>query len=342
MNVTAAKLHQSSIVIDGLTYHYFGPSAYANAREVTATNLTLSDVDADFGQVVKDIGHLRERVRCDPTVVVVESVEEILKAKSQSKVGLIIGFQHSAFLETDLPRVDVLRRLGMRVLQLTYMERTFAGDGCLEPRDGGLSEFGKDLIHRLSAAGVTIDLSHASWRTAVEAAQESKKPVIISHSNPYGLTANPRNVPDEVIREIADRGGVVGATAWCPLCWKNEPRRPSVEDYLDHVEYMIKLVGVDHVAIATDSPFIEDVGVETRHSNDGQKRWPSVVAPYRREVCGDNNERYQVEKWLEELPGVQSLHVVTEGLLRRDYSSKDIAKVLGGNLLRVFEETWQA
>jgi len=340
MTTNAMQLHESCVVIDGLTYHYFGPSSYANPKEVTATNLTVSDVDADFGQVVKDIGRLRERVGHDSAMIVVDSTQGILSAKKKGVVGLIIGFQHSAFIETDLARVDTLRRLGMRVLQLTYMERTFAGDGCLEPRDGGLSAFGKDLVHVLNESGVTVDLSHASWRTAVEAAQASKKPVIISHSNPFGLTANPRNVPDDVIKEVAARGGVVGATAWGPLCWKNKPVRPGVEEYLDHVDYMVDLVGVDHVAIATDSPFIEDVGVETRHSNDGQRRWPDVVAPFRKAISGDDNARYQVEKWLEELPGVQSLHVATERLLQRKYSHEEIAKILGGNFMRVFQETW--
>jgi membrane dipeptidase len=340
-------LHSKSIVIDACTWLYANPAQFLDPARVTAALVTVPHrVYHAFPRAVEEIGWVRQGVRSDAHAQIVETAEDIRKAKDRGVVGLVLAFQHSKPLETDLSRVETFHKLGIRVMQVTYNERTYAGDGCFEPRDAGLSEFGRRLIRELNQIGVVVDLTHASVRTSLEAIEVTRTPPIFSHANPTSVTRNPRNITDAQIKAAADAGGVIGCCTWAPLCCKNQKgHRPNVEDYLDHVQYVVDLVGIDHVGVATDSPLREDLHEIADERQDINTRFPGLSMDYWRGVF-PRPEEADDRTWHEYsqpegIPGVQDLRAITGGLSRRGYSAEDIMKVLGGNFLRVFAETWK-
>ena len=131
------------------------------------------------------------------------------------------------------------------------MTQNAIGCGCLEPVDSGLSMFGKDVIRELNTQGVTIDLSHCGPRTTIDAIETSSRPVLFTHANPRKLVDNPRNKSDEQLLALADTGGVVGAVAF--RSFLAPPTRSALlDDLLDHIDYLVEILGIDHVAIGTD------------------------------------------------------------------------------------------
>jgi membrane dipeptidase len=340
-------IHSNSIVIDGLTWLFHRPAVFLDPSRVTATNLTVgASTEQDFGLAIEEIRRVWQTVKAVHHTAIVQDVSSILACKKEHTVGIILGFQHSKPLETNLGRVELFHKLGVRIIQLTYNDRTYTGDGCLEPRDGGLSRFGERLIKEMNQVGVIVDLSHAGKRTSLEAIAISRVPAIFSHSNPSSLTQNPRNLSDEQIRAVAEAGGVIGCCTWAPICWKNRPqRRPTVEDFLDHIECVVNLVGIDHVSLASDSPCTEDRCAALLERDQFNAAYPEIAMPYwnalSKDPGGPDEETWQELSQPEGIPGVQDLRRVTGGLVRRGFSQTDIQKVLGGNLLRVFGDVWK-
>jgi membrane dipeptidase len=249
----AKQLHESSIVIDGLTFYYDGPSERLNPKGLTALNLTACETYNGWNASLKEIMDIRAAIDRDPVCTVIRSAADIEQAKKDGKVGVIIGVQASYFIEMELWRLQTLHDVGLRIFQLTYNDRTYTGDGCLEPVDGGLTKYGRMVIDELARIGIALDLSHVGRRTSMEAIEASPVPPMFSHANPNALTENPRNLTDEQIRMIGERKGLIGICTWAPLCWKNQPQPPSTDDVVDHVDYVVQMIGIDHVGIATDS-----------------------------------------------------------------------------------------
>ncbi|MBI4278087.1 MAG: membrane dipeptidase, partial [Armatimonadetes bacterium] len=250
------------------------------------------------------------------------------RAKAERKLGLMMGFQSAEPLEDDwINTLPVFYRMGIRVIQLTYNERNLLGCGCLEPNDDGLTAYGRQVVGALNGTGVIIDLSHVGQKTAVDAIKASRIPVIVSHANARALTPHPRNLPDDTIKALADAGGVMGAVAWSVICQINPDRPPTLHDFLEHIDYVVNLVGVDHVGIGSDI-------------NENFRAMPipsDFQTQYRFLFKGDPRKVADVEgfAWLHEYPNV------VRGLVARGYSDEDIVKIMGGNFLRVAREAWQ-
>ena len=333
LSVTAAELHQSAIVIDGLSYYYDGPSDRLDPRFVTATNVTACETASWFEDASREINDVREAAEQDPGALVVLSAADIERAKQEGKVGVIIGLQASLPIETDLSRISLLHALGVRIIQLTYNDRTWAGDGCVEPVDGGLSVFGRAMIEEMARVGMALDLSHVGRRTSLDVIEAATVPPMFSHANPLALTENVRNLTDEQMRKVADRGGMVGICCWAPLCWKNRPGDPpTIADYVDHIDYAVELIGADRVGIATDSACTMDQAWAAQHSLDFAAAFPEIAQSYR-DAVGPNTHP-------ESLPTVANLLPITEELLRRGYAEDDVRSIIGGNFLRHLREVW--
>jgi membrane dipeptidase len=330
----AEQLHRSSIVIDGLSFYYDGPSDRLNPDRVTATNVTTVETYNGFIEAIDELTNLRELAFSDPGVIIVERASDIEKAKAEGKIGLILGFQSSLPIENRLDRVRVFHDMGIRIIQPTYNDRDYAGDGCLEPVDGGLSRFGRRLIEEFARVGILLDLSHAGRRTALEAAEASPGPLSVTHAAPLNLTDSVRNLTDELMKKVAEKDGVVGMCCWGPLIWKNQPQRPTIDDFIDHIDYACELIGPKHVGIATDSPCTTNVEWTRRHSEEFDEAFPEIASEYRAKVGKDKMHP-------EGLPGIADLRPVTDGLLRRGYSESDVKGIIGGNFLRLFEQVWK-
>jgi membrane dipeptidase len=252
----------------------------------------------------------------------VRTVDDILAAKAEGKVGIIFGFQNATPIEDELAYVGVFHKLGVRIIQLAYMYQNLVGAGCLEPRDPGLSAFGKDLVRELNQQHIAVDLSHCGPRTTLEALEASAKPALVTHANPRAVVDTPRNKSDEALRLLAERGGVVGAVTFPTFV---ASRNPTIDDWFRHVDYLVDLVGEDHVSIGTD--FVE--GQPEGFLDRGLGRYvPAGMVPSWPWIYPDG------------IRSVDDFPNITTGLVKRGYKPEAVAKILGGNLLRVLREIW--
>lgn len=225
------------------------------------------------------------------------TVEEIERQVKQGKIVGILAIENGSAVEHDLTNVDRLVRRGVRMMSLTWNQRNALADGAMEQQNGGLTPFGRQVVARMQELGMVIDVSHLSERSFWDVLAASRGPLMATHSNAAGLTPQPRNLADEQLRAIAAREGVVGVNFYPPFTGG-----PSLERVLDHIDYLVKVMGVDHVALGSDF--------------DG----------FSERVRG--------------LEDVSRLPNLTTGLLARGYSAGDIRKILGGNALRVFKQVW--
>src|SRR4051812_47155162 len=212
-----AKLYRNAIVIDSLAAPFTDleklPSAetVAAVRDsgITAVNWTVSQ--ASFEETINSLATVDEL--CDELpddFTIVRQYSDIARAKRNHKIGILMGFQNTQFLEDDPARIEVFRKLGVRIMQITYNNRSVFGDGCLEPGNAGLSKAGVAAIHKMNEVRVAIDLSHSGYRTTSEGIAVSAKPVLITHSGCAAVYSHPRNKPDEILKSLADRGGYFG------------------------------------------------------------------------------------------------------------------------------------
>jgi len=338
----AQALHRRSVVIDGCSFFLRGYNDRIASGGLTAINFTVPDVYADAAAAFADVRAYYEIARRDPKVVIARTVADIERCKAEGKLAAILGCQNSRFLGTELALVEMFARLGMRVVQLTYNERNFAGDGWMEPVDAGLSFFGRALIKELARCGIVLDLSHIGQRTIMEAIEASEQPVVVTHAGLRKFVDHGRTVTDEQMKAIAATGGVVGVTSFGAFNWRGGDKRPRLSDFLEALEHAISVAGIDHVGIGTDS-VVEPGG------------YPQKVRDHAAMTYGPYSEK-QVERTrrfkevtaglttddhLEGFRSMEHLPRVTQGLLDRGYKEEDVQKVLGANFLRVFRAVWK-
>ena len=146
---------------------------------------------------------------------------------------------------------------GVRVIQLCYMEANICGQGCLERFDAGVTNFGLEVIEEMNRLGILIDLSHVGHRTTMDTIEASQMPVAFTHANPYTMCDHPRNKPDESIKAVAAKGGVIGATIFPPFLPRGNDS--TMDDFVAVVDYLAEMIGIDHVAVGTDFTQDQDV-----------------------------------------------------------------------------------
>ena len=325
----AKELHRGSIIIDGLNVSRWGDEeVYRHLHEggITAINATVA-VWEGSKQTLQNIGRFyRDFETYSKWIRPAVSLADLHAAKRDNRVGIVFGFQNSSPIEDDLHLVEVFHRLGVRVIQLAYNDLNYAGAGCYERQDVGLSKFGVDLVTEMNRLGMVVDLSHVGHRTTMDAIELSEHPVWFSHANPKALCEHPRNKTDDEVRALVARGGVVGANIF-PAFLK-QGYDSTLDDVLDTIEYWVELAGIEHVSIGLD--FTENQSEEWFRWLMAGKRLDSPVFPLKLPLRLPNG----IER-ADEMPNL------TAGLLGRGYSHEEVQKILGLNVLRLFEQVWK-
>jgi membrane dipeptidase len=259
----------------------------------------------------------------------IDDAGDFARAKAGKKLGVMLTFQNSNhFRRPD--DVDTFFGLGQRLSQLTYNFNNGIGSGFLEQRDAGLSVFGASILERMNAVGMAVDVSHCADQTTLDALAASKAPVLISHGNCRALTPSlMRSKTDEAIRGMARTGGVMGIAFIRFMVREREP--VSVEHVLDHFDHVVRLVGVQHVAVGSD---LDMVGNPNPIGGGMNPRTQPNFARY--VYHEDTDGRISIRG----LDHPKRMYDVTEGLIRRGYADSDIALMLGGNAARVLGAIW--
>jgi membrane dipeptidase len=234
----------------------------------------------------------------------VSTCADLARARESGKIGIILGMQDANHLR-DLRDLDAFYAMGQRLTQLTYNAKNNLGAGCKVAGDRGLAQFGQDVVARMNSIGMAIDVSHCAEKTTLDAIAASKKPVLITHSNCKALAPGvPRCKTDEAIVAAARKGGVIGLTGVRHFVRAKDP--VSIEDALDHFDHAVKLAGIEHVGLGSDTDL------------DG--RGPGA------DIAGLNHASRVFE--------------LTEGLIRRRYTDDQIRMILGGNFQRALNQIW--
>jgi len=229
----------------------------------------------------------------------------------------------------ELAYIRIFYELGVRMMHLTYNRRNMIGDGCAEPANAGLSDFGRAVVAEMNRVGVIVDVAHAGWQTSLEAARASTKPMVASHTTACAVHDHIRAKPDDVIRAICDTGGYVG------ICCVPRflGRSGDINAMLDHIDYVAKKFGADHVTIGTDVAYTSrnDAAERAKYRAPRTRpRWESFWPP----EDPDTAARYHRPEQVDSMAWT-NFPLFTVGLVQRGYSDEDIQKILGANVLRV-------
>jgi membrane dipeptidase len=259
-------------------------------------------------------------------LVKVTSYKDIERAKALGKRAIILGFQDTENLGRDLDKLQWFYDFGIRIIQLTYNLRNFVGSGCTERADGGLSLFGVEVVRRMNELGIIVDLSHCGHKTTMDTIEISKCPVAFTHSFSHRLYKHDRGKTDEAINALAAKDGYFGVLA-CPFFISDiSQKEASLNDVLDHIEYVAGIMGIDKVGIGTDwpGPMPEPVVARVKEK--------VLTVGFREEHQPTPDAVIQGFRDRREWPNI------TRGLVSRGYSDDEIKGILGGNFLRLFKK----
>lgn len=228
-------------------------------------------------------------------------------------------------VEEELRAIRVFFQLGIRMMHVTYQRRNMLGDGCAETANGGLSDFGRQAIAEMNRQGVLVDIAHSGWQTSLEAAKVSAKPVVASHTTAAGLHHHIRSKPDEVLKALADSGGYAG------ICCISQflGGKCDINAFLDHIDYVVKKIGIDHVAIGTD------VAYSSRPNGNNSIKLPPRRKSRTRFAALWPKETLTATESARESIAWTNWPLFTVGLVQRGYRDEDVKKIIGGNVMRV-------
>lgn len=310
--------------------------ADVRASGLTAVNLTVGSVGSyahDYDGAIEQIAHWDNEIVAHPDVLMkLHDARDLAEAKRSGRLAIIYGFQDTTPFGEDLDRLDTFRGLGVRIVQLTYNRRNLVGDGCLEPGDAGLSQFGRELVERMNAHRVLVDLSHCGRRTTDEAIAASVTPVAITHAGCAAVADLPRNKNDETLRKLADRGGVIGIYL---MPYLRTSGQPMAADVIAHIEHALDVCGEDHVGIGTDGTISA-----VRLTDEYKKAFADEIAERRKRGVSAPGETTAVYTFVPDLNTPKRFETIASMLAKRGKSERVIEKVLGGNFLRLFAQTW--
>ncbi len=328
--MTASDLHARSIVVDGLNVCNWSGEIFAEWREggVTAVSCTCA-IWENFRETSLNIAQWQRWFREYADLITpVRTVADIHRAKSEGRTGVILSWQNTSSIEDRIEFIGLFRELGVGVMQLTYNTQNYSGCGYVEETDSGLSGFGREVVAEMNRIGVLCDLSHVGDRTAADVIAHSAKPVAYSHVLPRALKDVPRNKPDDLLKAVAEKGGIIGVSVFSPGMPKGNDS--NVEDYVDAIDYVIGVVGEDHVGIGTD--------FSQGHARPGPfMEFANRDKGYARLLTKFGHTKVLKPKGISRIAEMPN---VTAAMLGRGWSEDRIRKLLGENWLRVLDQVW--
>jgi membrane dipeptidase len=280
------------------------------------------DIIYDLGMRLSDIAHQDFIVRG-------ETLEDIRRAKENGQIAFIASLEAATAIENEVDRLDILYGLGIRSSGIAYSEANTLGSGLKEARDGGLTEFGRQAVRRMNKLGIAIDISHSGDQTCLDTIEVSDKPIFITHAGARGLWNTKRMKPDEVLKAMAAKGGVIGIEAAPHTTLTKTHPKHSIESFMEHFEYCADLVGIDHVAFGPDTLFGDHVGLHHYFAKQ-----LSIKSAHGAQAFEEVEFVDGIENPAEAFPNI------VRWLVKHDYSDGDIGKAIGGNVMRVLEEAW--
>ena len=310
-------------VIDGLQYSTWSREVFEQMREggLNAVHVTIA-YHENTRETLTRLGEWNSRFEAMPDLIrPIVNPEDIHKAKAEGRIGIIFGAQNCSPIEDEIRLVELMRQLGLMIMQLTYNNQSLLACGCYEDEDSGLTRFGKQVVREMNRVGMVIDMSHSAERSTLEAVDHSEQPVIISHANPSHFHDALRNKSNRVIDAIAANEGLLGFSLY-PFHLKNGPQC-TLDDFCDMVVWTAERMGVDRVGFGSDLCQNQPQSVlewmrngrwsktmDYGEGSSGNAGWPEALTWFK-----DNRD----------FPGIIA------ALKKRGFSDEEMAKIVGGN-----------
>ena len=320
-----SKISEDIILIDGLEYCNWNRDLFENAHQagITAIHATLvywENTEESFAKIKYWNDLFKEH---KDIITHAKKTEDIFQAKKNNKLAIIFGFQNSAPIANDIFLVEKFFKEGLRFMQLTYNNQTPLAGGCFEPKDSGVSRFGKAVIEEMNRLGMIVDLSHAGKQTCIDAIDFSSKPVAISHANPSFFHKSIRNIDSDVLQKLAKKNGFIGLSLY-PYHLKNLGKC-KVEDFCSMIKELINLIGEDNIGIGSDLCL----------------NWPDEIVMWMRNgkwtkkidygESKDNNPKWpELPNWYSKPSDLKNLFI---SMCENNISEKVATKIVGKNWL---------
>ena len=318
-----SKISEDIILIDGLEYCNWNRDLFENAHQagITAIHATLvywENTEESFAKIKYWNDLFKEHY---DIITHAKKTEDIFQAKKNNKLAIIFGFQNSAPIANDIFLVEKFFKEGLRFMQLTYNNQTPLAGGCFEPKDSGVSRFGKAVIEEMNRLGMIVDLSHAGKQTCIDAIDFSSKPVAISHANPSFFHKSIRNIDSDVLQKLAKKNGFIGLSLY-PYHLKNLGKC-KVEEFCSMIKELINLIGEDNIGIGSDLCL----------------NWPDEIVMWMRNgkwtkkidygESKDNNPKWpELPNWYSKPSDLKNLF---KTMCKNNISEKVAAKIVGEN-----------
>lgn len=284
---------------------------------------TLESMDA--------IGEWRDMERDNSDLIrIVRCADDIRNCEKEQKLGILLGYQNTNLLEGRIRFIELFADMGVRVLQLTYNNQNELGGSCYEEEDSGLSRFGREAVVEMARCGVLVDCSHTGDSTTLDAIEHCPKPIAVTHANPASIFQHKRNRSDEVLRALAETGGVIGCAAYRNIT--PESACATAQGFAEMIARTVEIAGVDHVGIGTDYSYHGD-----HKFRDWMRRgrWTRSV----QYGAGSATVPGAVAK-PEWLPSPDRLNDLIPALKQTGFDDIEVGKIMGGNWLRLYENVF--
>ncbi|MFN0162654.1 MAG: membrane dipeptidase [Burkholderiales bacterium] len=321
-------IYADSIVFDGLNICNWSREIFLQWKKggITGVSCTCA-IWENFRDSMHNIIRWRRLFEENADLILqVRTTADLRRAKAEGRTGVVLSWQNTAGIEDRIDFLQIFNELGVRIMQLTYNTQNYSGAGYTELADSGLTGFGREVVDEMARVGIVCDLSHVGPRTSADTIAYAKKPPCFSHVLPQGMRNTPRNKSDELIRALADRGGMIGLSQFGPFMKRGN--ESTIADYVEALEYVIDLAGEDHVGIGSDasqghgrpSPFME---------------WCNHDKGYARELTPFGHDK--VVKPLGDLAERARL---ADAMQAAGWSESRMRKVLGENWLAYLRSIW--
>jgi membrane dipeptidase len=283
---------------------------------VNVVSLNVGFADISWVEHIRVLSFMRRWISRRPeSYSLVATVEDVRRCKSSGKLGIVFDIEGMCPVQRDLSLVQTFYELGVRWMLIAYNRNNEAGGGCMDA-DCGLTAMGRAIIDEMERVGMVLCLSHAGARTAAEALEYARNPVIFSHSNPYGETAHRRNVSDDLLRGCARRGGVIGLSGIGAFLGRSES---LIERMLCQLRYVINLVGPEHVGLGLD--YVFDRGELDEFLEANPSLFPAGIDGA--------------------MLGPEAIGEIAEALARENLTDSQLRGILGENWLRIASRIWR-
>ncbi|MFK4018021.1 dipeptidase [Cobetia marina] len=322
-------MSKTMLTLDGLQYSNWSREIFEQMREggLDAVHATLVYHETTR-ETLSRLGEWNRRFEAWPDLIMpVHVPQDIAVAQASGRVGIILGAQNCSPIEDDIDMVEVMRDLGLMIMQLTYNNQSLLACGCYEAEDSGITRFGRQVIREMNRVGMVIDMSHSAERSTLEAIEISERPVIISHANPESFHPAKRNKSDKVLKAIAESDGLLGFSAY-PFHLRNGSDC-TLTEYCEMIARTADLMGIEHLGIGTDLCQNQPVSILEWMRNG---RW-SKDMDYG-EGSASNADWPRPLSWLRDSRDFPNLIV---GLRKVGMSEDEVAGIMGKNWVALLE-----